>query len=156
MLYNYYYDFSISSFSVIEADEEGFWDTITDTVTDLPNKIAEKIEGLFIPDESFLIGYSDRFQDLLRDRFGVVYESVDIIEQFILSFRYEGTQNIITVPSVTINLSGVPFVFGGWDVEVVPSGFEGIVNSLKNIVSIVCTLAFLNGMRKRFEEVLKG
>ena len=60
----------------------------------------------------------------------------------------------IEFPQASINLSGTPFTFGGYSVKIVPEGFGVLVTAIKSIVAIVCTVAFVNGMRKRYDEIM--
>lgn len=129
---------------------------ISDGITSLPERIMDGIKGLFVPDEEEMAGIKDQWSELLADRFGAVYESVVIIDDFVSAFTDQGVQDTITFPSVTIPLSGVDFTLGGWEVDVVPDGFEFLIEVLKKFIDIVCTLMFLNGMKNRYERALEG
>ena len=91
-------------------------------------------------------------------RFGAVYESTTIIDDFATAFSNASNteeQEFVTFPTITVNLVDTPFSFGGWEVDVVPDGFEFLVNTLKMITSIACTFLFVNAMRKRLEDIFK-
>jgi hypothetical protein len=154
LLYNYYYDFSVTSFSIIEADEQGFWDNLMDNLNSIPEKISNKIQGLFVPDQNKIIEIGDKFEALLKNRFGAAYEAYEVVDNFAAAFVFTEAKESISIPSVTVNLAGSDFTFGGWTVNLIPNGFEGVVDSLKLVGNIVCTVAFLNGVRKRYSEVI--
>lgn len=128
------------------------------SVAELPLKLWEKIEtglkSLFIPSEEDLVATKDKWEDLLSSRFGAVYESTQIIDDWANAFTYSDTKDIIEVPEVSVDLAGIHFSFGGWFVDVVPNGFEFPIQVLKGIINIVCTYLFVNGMRKRLEGLL--
>lgn len=154
LLYNYYYDFSVTSFSIIEADEQGFWDNIIDNLNSIPEKISNKIQGLFVPDQNKIIEIGDKFEALLKNRFGAAYEAYEVVDNFASAFVFTEAKESIFIPSVTVNLAGTDFTFGGWTVYLFPDAFDGVVDSLKLVGNIVCTVAFLNGVRKRYSEVI--
>lgn len=129
---------------------------ISEGITSLPNKIMEGITGLFVPSEEEMADIKDKWEQLLSDRFGAVYESIAIIDNWASAFTEQGIQDTITFPSITIPLGEADFVFGGWEVDVVPEGFEFLIEILKKFISIVCTFAFVNGMKARYERVLEG
>lgn len=130
-------------------------ETVGAKLMELGEWIIEKIKGLFIPSEESIVELKDKFEQLLNNRFGAVYDAADIIDDFANSFSYTNTDNSITIPDVKLNLAGTEFTFGGWEVDVIPDGFEGLVEVLKTVVSMVCTILFINSMRKRLEEILK-
>lgn len=176
-LVNYYYDFACTSVLLEIEDEKGLLNGIIgwlknlyDSITELPSKIAngigekltafgtwiiDQIKGLFIPSEESIIELKTKFEELLRDRFGAVYDSADIIDDFASSFAYSDTDTSVTFPQVTVNLAGTNFTFGGWEVDVIPDRFEGIVDFLKLLVSMVATVLFVNALRKRLEDILE-
>ena len=176
-LVNYYFDFSLTSVSVQVEDEQGVFNGIfawikegVNNIKELPQRIGEtvgnklnelgdflieKIKGLFVPTEAELLEILDKFQALLSDRFGIAYQAEEIIADFATAFKYTETKSQVSFPSVTVNLAGTDFTFGGWDVDLVPEGFELVVDSLKFIVNIVCTFVFIMAIRKRWEEIVK-
>lgn len=58
-------------------------------------------------------------------------------------------------PLLSVPLAGAQFTFGGWDVDIIPNGFEDIVEVIKIVVDIGVTFMFINAMRKRLDEVLR-
>lgn len=173
----YEFDFAITSVNVTIQDEGGLLNGIiawlkkvVDSITELPGKIVngigekltafgtwivDQIKGLFIPSEESIIELKTKFEELLRDRFGAVYDSADIIDDFASSFSYTETDPSVTFPTVTVNLAGTDFTFGGWEVDVIPDRFEGIVDVLKLLISMVATVFFVNALRKRLEDILE-
>lgn len=126
-------------------------DKVGEKITD---KIGDSIKGLFVPSETDIRAVKEKWSLLLSDRFGAVYESASVIDGIIDAFVYEGDMETITFPSVTVDLAGTPFTFGGWEVDVVPERFRFLTTTSKLITSIVCTVLFVNGMKKKLEGLL--
>lgn len=141
-----------------KLDQTNNWlSNILDGITSIPEMILDGIKGLFVPDAEGLANQQEKWTQLLEDRFGAVYESVAIIDNFASAFTNQSTQTTIEFPSVTIPLAGADFVFGGWQVDVVPDGFEFLIEVLKKIIDIVCTFLFVQGMKRRLDhDVLRG
>ena len=131
---------------------------IKDSIVNLPaliwEKISEGLKSLFIPSEEDMIAIKDKWDELMKERFGALYEASSIISQIMDSFTYQGEQPDIEMPSVTINLDGTDFTFGGWWVSLVPDKFSFLVDLLKSAISIVATLLFVNTLRNKFNKIL--
>lgn len=130
--------------------------TVVNALTTLGNFLIEGIKGLFVPSTEQLQEYSNKWDTLIKERFGALYDCVTIVKEFTTNISYSGNQSIIEFPSVTVNLADVPFTYGGWSVQVIPEGFGFIVSSIKFVVNVACTLLFVNAMRNRFERLLGG
>lgn len=130
----------------------GIWQSLKN----LPQALLDGIKGLFVPDAEDIAEYSDQWQNLLANRFGAIYQSVDVIDQFASGIQEADQTNTVYFPIVSLSLAGAQFSFGGWDVQIVPTGFDFIITTLKRIISIVATLAFINAMRIKFEKILGG
>lgn len=152
---------------------ENIWDSVTDgftdmkngitnivnKITDLPRLLWEKIEtglkNLFVPDDEYIVSYKDRWDELLADRLGAVYEVVNVTFESWDKINVSDATNTVDMPKVTIPLpEDEEFSFGGFPVKIVPDGFETLVTACKLIVGIVCTIMFVNGLRKRYDEVM--
>lgn len=127
---------------------------VKDSILDLPNKISEMLISLVVPNEETMIAQKEQWEQLLSDRFGVVYESVAMVDSVVGAFTDNGTTSTITMPTVTVPVAGEDFVFGGYEVDVVPQGFSVLVEALKLIIDIVVTLAFINAMKNRYEQLV--
>lgn len=143
--------------NVITKLTEGF-KNIVDSLLELPSKLWKLIEdglkNLFVPDSEFMVNYSNDWDSLLSERFGAIYQVGTIIRDFVNRVQLSDATNTIELPLVSLNKVGIPFEFGGFDVQIVPAGFSKIVEMMKSIVSIVCTFLFINGLRKRYDEVM--
>ena len=137
---------------------------VADSITQLPNKIwtvmENGIKGLFIPTEEDITNMHSQWDSLMRDRFGAIYESGDIVHQFAQQMETSAVMvadngGVISMPSATINVAGVSFTFGGYEVDIVPQGFEWLVQSIKMIVNIVCTIMFINALKSKIEVLLR-
>lgn len=147
------YDIGDDIYSNIDITNDKL-DTMTEEVKSLPEKIMDGIKGLFVPDEEDMQAYSDKWDELLHTRFGALYESVDLISSYGDAFTEVEATNTVQFPSVTIPLAGVDFSFGGWDVKVIPEGFDTLFDTLRWMITILATVAFVNALRNKFERLL--
>lgn len=139
----------------------GFFSRILDAILNLPTTLVEGIKNLFMPSQDEALEFRDKMDALLAERLGPAYEASDIIEDFAYSLgnsaatlEEDPEPATITMPALTVDLAGADFTFGGWEVQIIPDGFEDIVFVLKNVVNMVCTLLFVNALRNRLEGVL--
>lgn len=137
--------------------ESGFAN-IVKGITELPQKLWELIENglknLFVPSEESMTAYKDKWDELLESRLGAVYQVVNVLTDSWDEVMAADQMDSIDFPSATINLAGTPFTFGGYTVQIVPDGFSVLVTAIKGITGIVCTVAFVNGLRKRYDEIM--
>lgn len=131
---------------------------VFNSILELPAKLWNLIEtglkNLFVPSETAIAEMKDKWDTLLADRFGVVYESGALVIDIANSVSEASTSETITFPSVSYNFSGTDFTFGGYEVDVIPNGFEFLADILKGVLDIVCTLAFINAMRRKYDELM--
>lgn len=130
-------------------------DLIKNAIVDLGNFLIDGVKSLFIPSEEDITNMKDKWDTLLSDRFGALYQVGALISDYASAFK-EQSKNSITFPSVTIPLAGAEFTFGGWEVKVVPDGFSAVFSVLKTITSILATMLFINGLKNRFDKILGG
>lgn len=133
---------------------------VKDSIVDLPNKLEEKAISLVVPDEETINSKYSEFEVLLSGRFGLIYQSADIIHDFADSFQTQAvmtadTGGIITMPQVTVSLAGTPFTFGGYEVDIIPDGFETLQQMCRLAVSMVCTVVFINMLKSKLEWILR-
>lgn len=145
---------------IFETLSSGFG-AVVNGITSLPRLIWEKIEAglknLFVPDQEYLEQYMFDFDTLLDDKFGAVYQVVDITLESWDRISANDERNTIDFPETTIALpDDNEFTFGGYEVPIVPDGFEWLATALKGFVGVVCTVMFVNGLRKRYDEVMGG
>lgn len=132
----------------------GVFNTLKELPSVLWNYIQNGLQRLFTPSEDFIVTFKDDMDSMLSDKLGAVYEVVDITFDSWDSIKTFDETNTINFPSATINLGKDSFTFGGYTVQIVPDGFDIIVGVLKSIIGIVCTVAFVNGLRKRYDELM--
>lgn len=128
---------------------------VKEEIVALPDKIGDVITGLFVPSEDDVTSQQDKWTELLSDRFGALYQVGDLVTDYANAF-VESEQDIIHIPTIEIPFGEVVFQFGGWDVQVIPDGFQVVIEALKLIVSIACTFLFVNGLKRRFEGLIGG
>lgn len=152
--------------SKIASGLKAFFDNIVNAVTnignliknalvDLGNFLINGIKNLFIPSDEDITNMQQQWNTLLENRFGALYQVIQLIDDYASAFNSQ-SKGTITFPSVTIPLAGSEFTFGGWEVQVVPSGFDVLFNAIKLITSVLATVFFVNGLKNRFEKLVGG
>ena len=139
-----------------EAHWRSWGKNLLSSIETLPERIAEEFSKLYKPDEGKIESVQQQSQDLAEDRLGAVYQAGQVIDGFVGAFQNHTATEFLTVPTLTVPLGEVNWTIGGWNVQLVPDAFKPIVEVLKTVIDIVCTLAFLKSMRARFERMLAG
>lgn len=134
---------------------------IFESIKELPSKIwefiSEGLKSLFVPSDEFITEFKDNMNGMLSIKLGAVYQVVDITLNSWDRINESDETNMIDFPEVTIPLpDGEEFTFGGQTVSIVPEGFEFLVTSLKTIIGIICTVLFVNGLKRRYDEIMGG
>lgn len=134
---------------------------VVNSITQLPSKIwsffEDGLKGLFIPTEEQLTDVKTDWDNLLSDRFGGLYQSVQLIDDYAKTFTNTDSKNTIKLPELSVDLADSTFTFGGQDVQIIPDKFSFLVDVIKTIISIIATTFFVNGLRNRFtREVIEG
>lgn len=128
-------------------------------ITELPQKlwtlISDGLKSLFVPSEDFIVQFKEDMDSMLEQKLGAVYQVVNIMTESWDSITANDVANTINIPSTSISLpENEEFVFGGYDVQIVPNGFDWLVNIIKTVVGIICTVLCINGLRKKYDEVM--
>lgn len=129
------------------------------SILELPSKLWELIsnglKSLFVPSEDFIVQFKNDIDSMLENKLGAVYQVVNILLESWDRITANDIENTITIPETTINLpNNNQFSFGGVNVLIVPNGFDWLANTIKTLVGIVCTVLFVNGLRKKYDEVM--
>lgn len=133
---------------------------VVNSIIELPSRIwsfiSDGLKELFIPSEDDMVSIKEDWDTLMSERFGAIYEAGSLIVDWANNFTEQSAKNTVNMPSVSVDLAGTEFTFGGYDVELVPERFSFLVDILKGVIDIVCTLAFVNAMKKRYDNVVGG
>lgn len=133
---------------------------VLSSIAELPQKIwtfiSDGLKNLFVPSETKIEEFKTNFENLFAERFGALYESGQYITTFFENLGENDTQTSIEIPLVSVPLAGVDYTFGGYTVEIVPVKFKFLLDILKVVIDIIVTVAFINAMKKRFEDILGG
>lgn len=132
---------------------------ISSSISNLPmaiwNRISNGLYNLFIPNNAYFENWFSRWDEMLATRLGGLYEVVGIVHDSWDGIMQADQTDTINIPNVSIPIGdNETFSFGGYDVKIVPEGFEGLVETLKTLVGIICTVAFINGLIKRYDEII--
>lgn len=139
----------------IKNSLKSLFDGITNAISNAVNSILEGIKTLFVPTESDITAYKDKWDQLLQQRFGALYQCVSLVQSYWQSIRPGAAKGSIEFPIVQLYFGEVPWEFGGWTVQIVPAGFEYPVQVLRLIVNAVSTMAVLNALKKRYERLIE-
>lgn len=129
-------------------------------VFDLPQRIWSYMKNglinLFVPDDMYMEQWVERNKEWCTETFGALYQSFDIIVNAYANIDASAETHVIDFPLVTIPLpENQEFTFGGYEVKIVPEGFEFLATICKSVVGIVCSFAFINGMRRRYDDIME-
>lgn len=135
---------------------------VVNNIIELPLKlwtlISDGLKNLFVPSADEMAEYSDKWDTLLSSRFGALYQSGELVENVVNAIQNQpatvAENGVINMPQVSLDSFGIPFTFGGFDIDIKPDGFEFLITLCKRTISIVCTLAFVNVLRKRYETIV--
>lgn len=136
-----------------------YFKEIVSGISNLPAKIWSAIESglvkVFVPDEDYLAEFREDLDIFLAEKFGAVYQVVDVLFTLLDKVNESDVTNTITCPQATIPLpDNNSFTFGGFEVLIVPSGFEFLAEACKLASGIYMTLLFVNGLRSRYDELM--
>lgn len=135
---------------------------VFNTLVELPGKLWTFIENglkaLFVPDDEFISNFKDSFDSLLSERFGILYDSGSLIFNSIFSMAEQmqsgEIQDYIEFPQVDLNFGDSSFSFGGWNVRIVPEGFEFLVELIRVFTTGLLFFPFINSCRKRYDRLV--
>ena len=105
---------------------------------------------LFVPTDEQFTTKTEQFSELLEESFPLAFDARDMVSDTVDGIK-DATiepQSTIHIPSLTVQ--GTEFI-PAQDVNLKPAGFDVLYDSIALVVDIVCTFAFVNAVRKRFE-----
>ena len=139
----------------ISSEEAGLLKKLINKIIELPSALSDMLKNFFLPDEQFIAGYKAKFENLLSEHLGALYQSIDAFKSLDDAFSSAvTTQDSIQMPVVTVSLAGTDYSFGGYTVKMIPDKIVPIVNILKTLLGIVATLLFVNMLKHRYEGVV--
>lgn len=142
-------------FSALGDGINNLWNSIKELPAKIWEFISEGLKSLFVPSDEFILDFKDDMSVMLEEKLGAVYQVTNILFDFWGRITDSDTQNTIDIPLVSIDLpQGNTFSFGGWSVPIIPQGFDFLADICKLFAGIICTWAFINGLRKRYDEVM--
>lgn len=140
------------------------FDKVTEIFTEIKNLpakiwtfISDGLQNLFIPDAADIENFKNSMGTLLEDKLGAVYQVSNTVIETWERIQSSDEQDTIHLPEVSMGLpEGNTFTYGGYDVKIVPDGFAFVAAAVKTITGVLCTVAVINGLRKRYDEVMGG
>lgn len=144
------------------------WESITggfseliDSILELPSKlwdlISEGLKALFVPSDEFVTEFIGNSGGFIEQKLGFVYQGVFMLEELWSNVMDWSSTSRVEFPAVTIPLpDNQSFTFGGYDVKIIPDGFDYIKLICQTMSGLVCTVLFVNGLRKRYDEFMGG
>lgn len=160
----------VGDIDISESSSSGFFSSIIEwvkgiynSIVELPTRVAtfigDKLHELFIPTQSQMRAYLNSWDTMLSQRFGAIYQVVSLLRDMfnsIIDASTGGVQDTIEIPLTELRFGNTVFPFGGWEVDIIPDGFDILVDALKLVVDIVCTVACLGALRKKFDDLMEG
>ena len=134
---------------------DGVQGTLTETkeeIIGLPQKIAtsitEGVKGLFIPSQEDLTEIKDKYETMLAEKLGFVWQAFDLLTTFVGDLQTNldsGEAYEFNFPGVSVPIGGEEYVF----IAETPVSLENELMDvlrpvLGTIVSIICVSAFVN------------
>ena len=153
-------------FETLQTDLINWFDQTFTTILDfqedllaLPENIwiwfKDGIISLFWPDPDIVYQFKEDMEEMMVNKFGGIAQAGTIIRDTWNSLEEAVATESIHIPVTTIKLIGQDkFSFGGYDVKVIPDGFEFYADACKAITGISCTFLFVNSLRKRYDDIM--
>lgn len=148
-------DLFASLFDEVYSWLESVWNSIKELPQQIWSYIENGLKSLFVPDDDFIVQFKTDMDTMLSEKLGAVYQVTSLLTSGWDRITANDQQNTVNIPEVTIPLpDNNSFSFGGYNVAIVPNGFEFIVDILKTVIGIVCTILCVNALRKKYDEVM--
>lgn len=148
-----------------ETTTQGFKDVVQG-ITDLPGKIGEMLQGLIVPDSENVSGKFEDFNNLAEEKLGVIYQVPEMVismGQSIVSGAVEqkGEMTLpkfeIIMPATNQSRAGERLtVWEEYTFPIWPEGTEVIHTAVQTATSLVCVIAMINSIKRKYEEWLDG
>lgn len=148
-----------------ETTTQGFKDVVQG-ITDLPGKIGEMLQGLIVPDSEKVSGKFEDFNNLAEEKLGVIYQVPEMVigmGQSIVSGAVEqkGEMTLpkfeIIMPATNQSRAGERLtVWEEYTFPIWPEGTEVIHTAVQTATSLVCVIAMINSIKRKYEEWLDG
>ena len=144
---------------------KGFGDVVQG-ITDLPGKIGEMLQGLIVPDSEKVSGKFEEFNGLAEEKLGVIYQVPEMVismGQSVVSGAVEqkGEMTLpkfeIIMPATNQSRAGERLtVWEEYTFPIWPEGTEVIHTAVQTATSLVCVIAMINSIKRKYEEWLDG
>lgn len=148
-----------------ETTTQGFKDVVQG-ITDLPGKIGEMLQGLIVPDSEKVSGKFEEFNGLAEEKLGVIYQVPEMVigmGQSIVSGAVEqkGEMTLpkfeIIMPATNQSRAGERLtVWEEYTFPIWPEGTEVIHTAVQTATSLICVIAMINSIKRKYEEWLDG
>ena len=131
---------------------------IADSIARLPstiwNAFYNGLTDFILPADGWWAEFIDLVKATLEERLGAFYQINEYGYNLFSTLDLGEVTTTIHLPKTTIDLCGTPFSFGGYDVLVVPQGFEWLASTIKTITGIAGVCAFALGFKRRIERLV--
>lgn len=139
--------------------KKGFADIIKG-ITDLPDKIGEMLQGLIVPDGDKIGGKFEEVKDMAEEKLGIIYQAPEMVFQMAdaVTSGVTNPQNTMTLPQFDIIVpeEGTFTVWQEYEFEIMPDELSVIADAIKTITSLICVIAMINAIKRRYERWLNG
>ena len=130
-------------------------DTLTETkeeITSLPGKIAsailDGIKSLFVPSEEDLTEIKDKYESMLSEKLGFVWQAFDLLTTFVGDLQTSlesGEAYEFNFPGVKLPMQGEEFVLVPETAVSLDNGLMDVLRPvLGTVISMIAVIAFVN------------
>lgn len=150
---------------LMDETKQGFTD-VKKGITDLPGKMGEMLQGLIVPDSEKVSGKFEEFNSLAEEKLGVIYQVPDMVismGQSVVSGAVEqkGEMTLpkfeIIMPATNQSRAGERLtVWEEYTFPIWPEGTEVIHTAVQTATSLVCVIAMINSIKRKYEDWLDG
>lgn len=132
------------------------------SLSELPSKlwtlISDGLKSLFVPDYKFIEDYKQSWDSLLSIRLGALYQAVNFVIEIctelggvILSGESSST---IEFPEVSLSFGETVFTFGGWNVDIIPEGFDTISSLCRSFSILIMVFIAFNTLKRKYDRLV--
>lgn len=111
----------------------------------MPNRIGEMLKKVFIPDAEDMQSYKDKFEDLLSEKLGFVWQVMDDMIVGLFNTIISGVtdpQTELTIPAIPLP-ADMGYLMEETSFPIVPEGAESIIVITKRVTNIVILLLLI-------------
>lgn len=128
--------------------------SLLEDIKDALSGIWSGITGVFVPDQSFVTGWRSDMSDVLCDSFGKYTELDSTLSRVQNAFTQTSGSAVVSFPGVSP--PNVGQIISSSQVSAIPPALQGLLPEIKFAFNVLATMLFVNGMKRKFDEIIHG